>query len=524
MDQANAGGSASLGAVLERLAENTSFILLAGGLVFLAYLVNRFFPQKRSRIRRIVFLYLLYLLFAVAHAVAHVSGLQRWADGLGLAEDLFAAFTIINLAGVGLFDVVLSTVRVEIIPLWTDIFVGVAYVAVFAHALVSRGLNPSSVIGGAAVASAVLALSLQSTLGNILGGVALQLDGSIQVGDWIQLADNTQGLVREIRWRHTKVETRNWDTIVVPNSSLLAQNIIILGKRQGQPVQHRMWVYFNVDFRYSPTMVINAVREALLSAPIENVAEDPPPGVICYDFAKDGRDSFAYYAVRYWLTDLRVDDPTNSAVRARIYSALKRACIPLARPVSTLFISPNDDDDQSRVERQRARRKAALEHLSLFRTLTEDEKSFVAEHMRYAPFTAGETMTHQGAVAHWLYVVTAGTAEVRVAVDGAPAKKIATIDAPGFFGEMGLMTGEPRANDVVAITDVECYRIDKEAFQKLIQERPEIAREMSEKLAERRVELLAAREGLDAEAKRKRLSTEQERIFERIQGFFGLKA
>src|SRR5215472_5318078 len=104
MDQANAGGSASLGAVLERLAEDTSFILLAGGLVFVAYVVNRFFPQKRKRIRRIVFLYLLYLLFVLGHAVAHVFGLQRWADGLSLAQDLFAAFTIINLAAVGLFE------------------------------------------------------------------------------------------------------------------------------------------------------------------------------------------------------------------------------------------------------------------------------------------------------------------------------------------------------------------------------------------------------------------------------------
>ena len=48
---------------------------------------------------------------------------------------------------------------------------------------------------------------------------------------------------------------------------------------------------------------------------MERVAADPPPNVICYDFAKDGRDSFGYYAVRYWLTDLAVDDPTSSAIR-----------------------------------------------------------------------------------------------------------------------------------------------------------------------------------------------------------------
>ena len=111
----------------------------------------------------------------------------------------------------------------------------------------------------------------------IVGGVALQLDHSIHEGDWLQLPDGTQGRVRAIQWRHTVVETRNWDTVIVPNASLLAQNIVILGKRSGKRLQHRMWVYFNVDFRFSPSHVIDVVRDALAAAPIEGVADDYDP-------------------------------------------------------------------------------------------------------------------------------------------------------------------------------------------------------------------------------------------------------
>jgi CRP-like cAMP-binding protein len=144
--------------------------------------------------------------------------------------------------------------------------------------------------------------------------------------------------------------------------------------------------------------------------------------------------------------------------------------------------------------------------------------------MRYAPFAAGEVMTRQGAVAHWLYILTAGKADVRVCIDHAPPKTIATITAPGFFGEMGLMTGEPRANDVIAITDVECYRLDKDGFQKILLARPEIADEMSHTLAKRRVELIAARDNLDEAAMSSRQVSEQERILRRIKEFFGLSA
>ena len=286
-----------------------------------------------------------------------------------------------------------------------------------------------------------------------------------------------------------------------------------------------MWVYFNVDFRYPPTRVIEVVTEALLGAPISNVATDPKPNCICYDLAKDTRDSFGYYAVRYWLTDLAVDDPTSSAVRARVYAALRRAGIPLARPASSVFFGAMGDEDEKSVAlHHRERRVRALNCMSLFKPLTEKELEFLADHMRYAPFAAGEIMTRQGAVAHWLYILTAGKADVRVCIDKAPPRSIATITAPGFFGEMGLMTGEPRANDVVAITDVECYRLDKDGFQKILQERPEIAEEMSHTLAERRVELIAARDHLDEAAMSSRQISEQERILRKIKDFFGLSA
>jgi CRP-like cAMP-binding protein len=398
--------------------------------------------------------------------------------------------------------------------------------------LKAAGVSASSVVTTSAVISGVIALSLQTTLGNILGGVALQVDGSIRMGDWIQLPDGQQGKVIAIRWRHTVVETRNWDTIIVPNANLLAQNIVILGKRTDKPLQHRLWVYFNVDFRFAPSHVIDTVREALSAAPIEGVADDPKPSVICYDFAKDGRDSFAYYAVRYWLTDLANDDPTSSRVRTRIYAALKRAGIPLARPVQTLFMSA-EEDDAARATRHKERRVRAIDGVELLQSLTRVEREFVAEHLIYAPFTAGETVTKQGAIAHFLYILCTGRVEVRrravspteaTAPGTGPSlgKVVATIEAPNFFGEMGMLTGEPRRADIIALTEVECYRLDKTGLERILQERPEIVEQMSRTLAGREVGLDAIVEGLDDEARRARMQHAQTRILDRIQDFFGL--
>src|SRR5262249_5033754 len=150
----------------------------------------------------------------------------------------------------------------------------------------------------------------------------------VKVGD-------VRGRVAEIRWRYTAIETRNWETVIVPNGVLMKGQVVVEGRRSGQPVQLRRWLYFNVDFRYAPTDVIAAVNEAITAAPIERVAIHPSPNCVLMDLA----ESWGRYAVRYWLTDLAVDDPTDSAVRARIYFALKRAGIPLSMPAHAVFVT-----------------------------------------------------------------------------------------------------------------------------------------------------------------------------------------
>ena len=279
-------------------------------------------------------------------------------------------------------------------------------------------------------------------------------------------------------------------------------------------------VYSNVDFRYSPTEVIDAVEVALRAEPIPNIASAPAPNCVMMDF----KESFGSYAVRYWLTDLAVDDPTNSIVRTRIYFALLRAGIPLSIPAQSLFVT---EDDLSRRQRKGDEeiedRVTTLKRIELFRTLTDAERHSLAGRLRVAPFARGEAITRQGAKAHWLYVITKGDAEVRVFVDGsAVSESIATLHIGDFFGEMGMMTGEPRMATVMALSNVECYRLDKEAFNDVLRSRPEIAEDISRVLARRRAELDAARENLNEEAKRERMKYHQVDLLARIKHFFAL--
>ena len=130
----------------------------------------------------------------------------------------------------------------------------------------------------------------------------------------------------------------------------------------------------------------------------------------------------------------------------------------------------------------------------------------------------GDTITRQGDVAHWLYMIDSGNAEVVVETP-AGRRPLATLMAGSVFGEMGLMTGEPRRATVIARTDVACYRLDKRGFEGILRARPDIAGEISRVLASREAELEMA---VETHAGGGPKSPGHEAILRRIRDFFGL--
>lgn len=494
--------------------------LLWVGVVLVAFLVGRFAPQRRGSLRRVVVPALLATIVGSAIRFVPAEFLEDGARlAMGHTTWLLVWVFLINASALLLFELILPRF-VGVPRLAQELLVAAAYLVLLFLFLQRFGVNFSSLLATSAVVTAIVAISMQATLGNAFGGVMLQLDQSVREGEWVRLDDGSEGLVKAVRWRHTVIETRNWDTIIVPNSMLMGEKFLLLGKREGQPSRHRMWVYFNVDFRFAPADVIDTVEKNLRSAPIANVAANPPPNCVCMDFVQP--ESAIRYAVRYHLTDLAADDPTSSAVRSRVYAALRRAKIPLAVPAATLFVENRDDEAlQRKADRKFKRRMAAVERLALCDSLTPEERERVARHLKFTPFAEGEIISREGGAAHWLYILDKGTVEIRI-FDGERDVPIATMEAPNYFGEHGMLTGAPRAATVAAASEVECFRLDRETFDELLRSRPEIAEDVAEVLALRQEDLLRSREALEQGGERLSRADRQHEILDRMRHFFGL--
>jgi small-conductance mechanosensitive channel/CRP-like cAMP-binding protein len=445
------------------------------------------------------------------------------AGSEGAREARIAARVVLAMAWVGtggalVFGVAMSRSRLKISRILQDLIVGGVTLTVVLAVLHKLGVSLGGLFATSAVVTAVIGLSLQDTLGNTIGGLALQADGSVQIGDWVRIGE-VNGRVSEIRWRYTAIETRNWETVLIPNSVLMKGPVTVLGRRHGAVQQWRRWVWFNVDFRFAPSDVIEHVNKALRNQPLERVSQAPPPDCVLMDL----HESYGRYAARYWLTDLAVDDPTDSVVRTRIVFALKRAGIPLSIPAHAIFLT---EESKKRKElktlSERQLRIDALRQVDLFAPLDDEELEKLAEALHPSPFTRGEIITRQGAEAHWLYLVIEGEVSVRVAKDGAE-HEVARMANGSFFGEMSLITGEPRSATVVALTDVDCYRLDREAFQELVQRRPEVAKPIAELLAERRARRALVEENLSADARARKLKEDENDLLSRMKSFFRLE-
>ena len=435
--------------------------------------------SERGRVKAGIFFAGAYLVSLAALAVFRppLPG-PAHHDWLRLLPVLLFSFAVVIVGGLVLFDVVL--VRREIPRILRDLMQGIAYLITAVVVLTRSEVDVTKVFTASVLTTAVIGLALQETLGNVMAGLALQLERDLEIGDWISLDDKIAGQIREVRWRATTIVTKNGDLAMIPNTAITRGTIVNYSRPS---TAHRQWIHVRVHFRYPPARVREVIVEGVRALPFVRI--DPPPDCILHEFKNDACE----YSVRYWMDDVRRDDTMDSAVRSAIWYALHRAGMEIPFPSHNVNLTEmNEDRARRKDDEEYARRIDVLSQVDVFRALDAERIDRLSRRMKMLIFGPGETILRQGEPGDSLYVVRSGTVAVQIGA-GAGKKELATLGPGQFFGEMSLMTGATRTATVVAKSDVDCYVVDKEAFQEIVQEKPELAGTISEILAVRQVAL-----------------------------------
>ena len=158
----------------------------------------------------------------------------------------------------------------------------------------------------------------------------------------------------------------------------------------------------------------------------------------------------------------------------------------------------------------------ALDQVHIFDPLSAQEKEAVVKSMVKSVYAPGEIIIKRGDPGESMFIIHRGKVEVRLPSNNGDQHQVAVLEPGNFFGEMALLTGEPRTADVSAIEEVEILEIRKGVIEQLLGNNAQLAEDLSRKIADRQAELAQLTRTVAEDEKRIQTQT----ILRRIKGFF----
>ncbi|MCC7044114.1 MAG: mechanosensitive ion channel [Acidobacteria bacterium] len=423
---------------------------------------------------------------------------HRIADQGPPIEYLLAAFGVIG----ALVALALNPWRRERAEVGVPAIVQDALVALFTLGAALFFLQNSTFLVGVTGSAIVLGLALQETIGNAFAGLALQIERPFRVGHWVTAAGH-EGRIVEVTWRATKIRTKSGNLVVLPNSEV-AKAAITNYSEPAAPF--RLEVVVGLGYETPP----NAARDALLAAVrrVPRVLTTPAPEILLWDFAP----SSVSYTIWFWTDDYEKYELVQSDVRRAIYYELGRRRIEIPYPIQVEYSRETRQVDTA------ARIDDALRMVATvpaFSALPMEAQRALAEVTTERLFADGEAIVTEGDAGDSMYFVRRGRVVVAI---GAERRRVAVTDAGGYFGEMSLLTGDPRTATVIADGDCVLLELDADDFRSYVQSHPAVLDQLASAALLRR-KALDDTKTIDAGGPQ-----EQRSLLQRMQRFFGIRS
>ena len=187
------------------------------------------------------------------------------------------------------------------------------------------GIDVTSIVALASVLTLAVSLALQNMLANVFGGFTLLSTTPFHSGDYVEIAGQG-GTVTEINMTYTKLATPDGKLISIPNSSVVAAQIV---NYSAEPVRR-----VDVNVSVNPTVPVQKVLDALvLAGTVDKALTTPAPFAAVTGYV-DGRVN---YVLRVWVNNPDFWDVTFE-VNQKVKKVFDEQEIPMAFPHMNVHI------------------------------------------------------------------------------------------------------------------------------------------------------------------------------------------
>lgn len=134
------------------------------------------------------------------------------------------------------------------------------------------------------------------------------------------------------------------------------------------------------------------------------------------------------------------------------------------------------------------RLRQTLQKVDFFYSLHFDELDLLIKALRKRKVAPGTVIIRQGDKGDAFYLISSGRVSVHIKKGLVGQKKVAELTEGSFFGEMALVTDEPRTATVIAEEPTELFVLYKSDFKKILLNNPKISEIINSELKKRKSE------------------------------------
>ena len=149
------------------------------------------------------------------------------------------------------------------------------------------------------------------------------------------------------------------------------------------------------------------------------------------------------------------------------------------------------------------------------------EKELVLARLQRQVYLKGELVVREGDSGSSFFIVHKGRLEVLRRSGEGRVSSIGELKSGEFFGELSLLTGEPRTATIRALADSELLRLEKWDFQEILERHPNLTETLAEVVSSRQAMLV---EQKAKDLKQVSMAGEKSSLSRKIREFFNLGA
>ena len=367
------------------------------------------------------------------------------------------------------------------------------------------GFELTGILATSGLITAIVGFALQPNLSNIFSGIFVNIEQPFKPHDWITIGDQT-GKVIDVSWRSTRLRSFQNTEITIPNETIAKSIVTNWDRPDKEDMSEGFHIFTTLSFHphHDPAHISELLFDALKK--VRPVDGRPELDLQWVKFT--GVDEFGLrFHIAFDCTSRMMKNSQENVVMLEIYKVMRHAGVNMTPGLLQNFLKPDVGlgaleqytrshkdfqstlSDKGNIYNESIKNQVLLKQVPLFSNLDQDQIEIIAETSERLQFAKGQTIIKQGESDNRLFIIADGVVSIELIQPDGSKTELGRLGVGEFFGEMALMTGEPRTADVIALRSTLLLVVQKQTIKNIFSANNDFYNEMAKVLAERQIKL-----------------------------------